>query len=98
MDTLDIKLLGKEYHVSCKPEDREGLLAAVAVLDDRLGEVARKTGSSGERLAIMTALNLVHEHLLQQRAGGFDMPAAKRRIGFMTARLDGVLAQQEKLF
>ncbi|THF63990.1 cell division protein ZapA [Pseudothauera nasutitermitis] len=98
METLDIRLLGKEYQVACRPEERDALLAAVALLDDRLAEVARRTGSSGERLAIMTALNIVHEHLQQQRGGGFDLPAAKRRIGLMTARLDGVLAQQEKLF
>lgn len=98
METLDIKLLGKEYQVSCKPEDRDGLLAAVEFLDDKLAELARKTGASGERLAVMTALNIVHEFLQQQRGGGFDMPAARRRIGLMSARLDGVLAQQEKLF
>jgi cell division protein ZapA len=98
METLDIKLLGKEYQVVCKPEDRDGLLAAVQLVDDKLNDLARKTASGGERLAIMTALNIAHEYLQHQRAGGFDLPAAKRRIGLMTARLDGVLAQQEKLF
>lgn len=98
METLDISLLGKEYQVGCKPEERDGLLAAVALLDQKLKDVAGRTGSAGERLAIMAALNIAHEYLQQQRGGGFDLPAAKRRIGLMTARLDGVLAQQEKLF
>ncbi|THF56208.1 cell division protein ZapA [Pseudothauera rhizosphaerae] len=98
METLDIKLLGKEYQVSCRPDEREGLLAAVEFLDGKLADVTRRTGSTGERLAIMTALNVAHELLQQQREGGFDLQAARRRIGLMTARLDGVLAQQEKLF
>ena len=46
----------------------------------------------------MTALNIAHEYLQFQRTGGFDMPALKRRIGLVNARLDGVLGQQEKLF
>lgn len=97
-DTLDITLLGKEYRVACRAEERDGLLAAVAYLDERLNEVARRTNASGEKLAMMTALNIAHEFLQFQRGGGFDMQAVKRRIGLVNARLDGVLAQQEKLF
>ena len=97
-DTLDITLLGKAYSVACRPEDKDGLLTAVAFLDEKLNSLASRTGSSGEKLAVMTALNIAHEFLQFQRAGGFDMQAAKRRIGLVNARLDGVLAQQEKLF
>lgn len=98
MESLDIMLLGKEYRVSCTPENKDGLLAAVAYVDGKLQELAGKTSSSGEKLAVMTALNIAHEFLQFQRGNGFDMPAAKRRIGLMQARLDGVLAQQDKLF
>lgn len=98
MESLDIMLLGKEYRVSCTPENKDGLLAAVAYVDGKLHELAGKTASSGEKLAVMTALNIAHEFLQFQRGNGFDMPAAKRRIGLMQARLDGVLAQQDKLF
>lgn len=98
MDTLEIKLLGREYRVSCPEEEREGLLAAVRFLDEKLNDLAAKTNSAGEKLAMMTALNITHEYLQFQRAGGFDIPAMKRRIGLVNARLDGVLGQQEKLF
>lgn len=97
-DMLDIKLFGREYRVACKPEDRDSLLESVAYLDAKLRDVALKTNASGEKLAIMTALNVTHEFLTFQRSGGFDMPGLKRRIGLINARLDGVLAQQEKLF
>ncbi|MCC4115450.1 cell division protein ZapA [Aromatoleum toluclasticum] len=97
-DTLDISLLGKTYSVACRPEDREGLLAAIAFLEEKLNSLAARTNASGEKLAVMTALNIAHEFLQFQHSGGFDMQAAKRRIGLVNARLDGVLAQQEKLF
>ena len=48
MDTLDIKLLGREYRVSCPPEEREGLLEAVQFLDGRLNDLAAKTNSAGK--------------------------------------------------
>lgn len=97
MDTLDLVLLGKEYRVGCQPEEREGLEMAVAFLESKLAELAAKTGASGEKLAIMTALNIAHEYQQFQRSDGFDMPAMKRRIESVGKRLDDVLAQQEKL-
>ena len=98
MEQLDIKLLGREYRVACKPEEKDGLLAAVAYLDEKMRDLAGKTNSAGERLAVMTALNITHEFLQFQRAGGFDIPTLKRRIERMNSRLDGVLGEQEKLF
>ena len=98
MEHLDIKLLGREYRVACKPEERDGLMAAVAYLDEKMRDLGAKTNSAGERLAVMTALNSTHELLQFQRAGGFDIQAVKRRIEHMNSRLDGVLAPQEKLF
>ena len=98
MEHLDIKLLGREYRVACKPEERDGLMAAVAYLDEKMRDLGAKTNSAGERLAVMTALNITHEFLQFQRAGGFDIQAVKRRIEHMNSRLDGVLAPQEKLY
>ncbi|MBP7394771.1 MAG: cell division protein ZapA, partial [Zoogloea sp.] len=51
MEPLDIKLLGREYRVACKPEEKEGLLAAVTYLDEKMRDLAGKTNSAGERLA-----------------------------------------------
>jgi uncharacterized protein (TIGR02449 family) len=62
--TLEIKLLGKDYRVACKPEEREGLLAAVALLDGKLTEAGDKAKGNGERVAVMVALNLAHEFLV----------------------------------
>lgn len=96
--TLDISLLGRDYRVACPPEEKEALLAAVAFLDERMRQLAEKTKSGGERLAVMTALNLAHELLFLKLPGGFDMNDYRRRILDMDSRLDTVLAQQESLF
>ena len=81
------------------------------LLDERMGEMATKSKSTGERLAVMTALNLAHEMLSQKNPQAGAHPVAhsgahsdvdrsdlKRRIRAMEARLDEALAQQEKLF
>ncbi len=106
---LDILLLGKEYRVACPFEEREALLKAVAYVDAKMREIADKTKSSiGERIAVMVALNIAHEHLsLSQEsltskkdvefATGLDIIAVKRRISYMEAQLDAVLQPPEKL-
>jgi cell division protein ZapA len=108
--TVDISLQGREYRVTCAPEERDSLLAAVACVETRMNELAAKTKGTGERLAVMTALNLAHELLNKSAPGdfpaapaetseiGFDKDDLARRINFMVARLDAVMAQQDKLF
>jgi cell division protein ZapA len=102
-NTLEVKLLGKEYRVACEPGEREALLAAVAFLDGKLKEIGEKTRGSGERLAVMAALNLAHEFLTAKNtppevAAVLESESIQRRINFIEAKLDESLAQHEQLF
>jgi cell division protein ZapA len=106
---LDVTLLGKEYRVACPPEERDALLAAVTYVDEKMHDIAEKTHSNiSERIAVMAALNIAHEHLSQKHLAeenpqivatetGLDFGAVKRRISDMEAKLEAVLAPQEKL-
>ncbi|MDD5248736.1 MAG: cell division protein ZapA [Rhodocyclaceae bacterium] len=98
--TLDVTLQGRPYSIACAAEEREGLLEAVALLDAKMADIAKKTKSSGERLAVMAALNLAHEltSLKKSPAAPLDTADVKRRIQAMEARLEAALAQQEDLF
>lgn len=103
--TLDIRIQGREYRVACAPEEASSLQAAAELLDTRMSEIAQATKSTGERLAVMTALNLAHELNAAHQDGTFapaaqaiDDEEARRTIKSIEARLDAVLAPQEKLF
>jgi cell division protein ZapA len=95
---LDVKLMGRDYRVACEPGQREQLEEAVRYLDGKLREIAERTRASGERLAVMAALNIAHELLVQKSAAGVDIDAVRRRIGAVNRRLDDALSQQEQLF
>ena len=97
-NALDIVLMGREYRVACAPEERESLQKAVAYVDEKMHELAEKTKSTGDRLAVMTALNIAHELLSIKLPGGIDLQEFRRRIGFMQAQLDEAMASQEQLF
>ncbi|WP_412478257.1 cell division protein ZapA [Azonexus sp. IMCC34839] len=102
---LDVNIMGREYRVACTPEERDALLAAVDLVDGKMRDIAQRTKNTiAERVAVMAALNIAHEHLSapgDQPAAGFSEAVAssetKRRIESMGARLDAVLAPQQQL-
>ena len=102
---LDVKIMGREYRVACTAEERDALLKAVDLVDGKMREIAQRTKSTiAERVAVMAALNIAHEHLSNPPANtekeletGVDPADTKRRIGAMGARIDAVLAPQQQL-
>lgn len=97
--TIEISLLGRSYKIACEEGERDALLEAVAYLDGKMSEI-RKAGkvNGADRIAVMAALNIAHEFLSIKLGNGFDIGQAKRRISLIEAKLDEVLAQQDKLF
>ena len=101
--TLDVSIMGRTYKVACSEEERDDLLAAVALLDRKMSEI-KSAGkvASAERIAVMAALNIAHE-LLQSKgttgdgASSVDLDSMRRRMVAMQAVLDEALAPQEKL-
>ncbi|AOU96900.1 hypothetical protein BI364_01760 [Acidihalobacter yilgarnensis] len=65
---VSVHILEREYQVMCAEDEREALVASAQALNVRMREI-RTTGRvvGGERIAVMTALNLIHE-LMQQNA------------------------------
>ena len=75
---LDVKIMGREYRVACSPEEREALLAAVDLVDGKMRDIAQRTKNTiAERVAVMAALNIAHEHLSAASEPG--PPAARAR-------------------
>ena len=102
---LDVNIMGREYRVACTPEEREALLASVDLVDNKMREIAQRTKSTiAERVAVMAALNIAHEHLSAPSVGGekeigeaVDTSDARRRIDDMGVRISSVLAPQQQL-
>lgn len=93
---IDVSIMGREYRVTCKPEERESLLAAVGVVDERMRDIsANSKAATPERVAVMAALHIAHENLARQgSAESFDIAESRRRIGDMEAQLVAVLEEK----
>ncbi|HZQ63557.1 MAG TPA: cell division protein ZapA [Casimicrobiaceae bacterium] len=97
--TLDVSVLGREYKVACREDEKRELVEAVQFLDQRMREIRDAGKVSGvERIAVMAALNIAHELLRMRREGGaqsssgIDLVSAQRRIEAMRNAIDQVLA------
>ena len=64
--------MGREYRVACGAEERDALLAAVDLVDNKMREIAQRTKSTiAERVAVMAALNIAHELSFRQMLDEF---------------------------
>lgn len=99
---LTISLMGREFRVACPEGEEKQLLASVDYLNRKLREV-RDTGKvvGNERIAIMAALNIAHEHLSNKPGASvsLDAGAFRGRIEAMQEAVESALAaDQENLF
>lgn len=92
-DSLTIKVLEKEYRVTCAPEEKESLTASASLLNEKLMQIKSK-GSviSTERIAVMAALNMSHEILDGQVLVG-EHAELNERIDSLSERIDNTMRE-----
>jgi cell division protein ZapA len=75
---ITVNVLGREFRVGAPANEERQLLASVELLNQRMKEI-RDSGKvvGNERIAIMAALNLAHEHL-QLSEGASTLSSEKR--------------------
>ncbi|MGQ3056606.1 MAG: cell division protein ZapA [Nevskia sp.] len=62
--TVTVRIMSREYTVTCPPDEHEGLVASADYLNERMTAIRRRGMALGaERIAVMTALNLARELL-----------------------------------
>jgi len=89
---VSVTILEREYLLACQEEEREDLCRAAELLNDKLKQF-REGGTvmGGERLAIMTALHLVHEMLAYKKEKESYTCAVENSLRRIRAKLDGFL-------
>src|SRR5690606_30616576 len=97
MERIDVAILGRDYSLACPPEQKDALLAAVRLVDQRMLAI-KGAGKivSNERIAVMAAIQIANE-LLSMRApdgplGNVALGDFKSKIESMNGMLDEVLS------
>ena len=91
--TLSVRILDREYLVSCPPECCADLEKAAQHLDQKMREIKRTGKVIGiERIAVMAALNLSHDLLIKSDSETFG-----KAITRLNDKLDDVLRPKPSL-
>jgi len=94
---VSVRILEKEYHVSCPLEERAALLESAEYLNRRMREIRDSGKVVGlDRIAVMAALNIVNE-LLQARGrdDGNESDLALR-VKAMRERVESALVRGQQ--
>ena len=70
---VSIRILDKEYKISCPEGEHESLLASVKHVSDNMQKI-RESGKAlgAERVAVMAAINIAHEMLTTKKNDNYN--------------------------
>ncbi|WP_103074961.1 cell division protein ZapA [Lysobacter silvestris] len=85
--------MDRDYSVGCSPEERDDLVAAARMLDQRMRDIRGNNRMAAiERIAVLAALNLAHELQQTRHQGGALGDEFDRTLGDLERKL-GTLAE-----
>ncbi len=95
---VNIKILEKEYQISCPASERAALLDSAEMLNRKMREI-RDTGKviGLDRIAVMAALNMADELLRSRNRGEHLEGDARLRLQAMRERVEGALQAGRQL-
>jgi cell division protein ZapA len=94
---VTVRILEKEYFVSCPQDERADLLDSAEFLNKKMREI-RDTGKvvGADRIAVMAALNMANE-LLRLRKHESEMHASAGRVKQIRERVETALQRTRQL-
>lgn len=90
--TIGIRILDNEYQVSCPESQADELAAAARDLNQRMTRIREGGKVFGvERIAVMAALNAIHDNRRLQREGGTGNQPTPEMVTDLTRRVEQAL-------
>jgi len=97
-NTVNIKIMGKDYMVACDEDEQLGLIRSAEYLNRKMSEI-RDSGKiiGTDRIAVMAALNIAHELLNQENSGDASQSAIRNRIMSLSNKIEDALYKSRQL-
>jgi cell division protein ZapA len=95
---VNVKILDKEYQISCKADEKAALLDSAELLNSKMLEIRDSGKVTGlDRIAVMAALNMANELLAAQGHGEHLETDAAGRLQAMSERVESALQFGQQL-
>ena len=95
---VTVRILEKEYFVSCPQDERADLLDSAEYLNKKMREI-RDTGKvvGADRIAVIAALNMANELLRLRRQDAELQGSVTGRVKHLRERVEGSLQRTRQL-
>ena len=95
---INIKILEKEYQISCPADERKSLVDSAELLNTKMREIRDSGKVVGlDRIAVMAALNMANELIAAYGKGDVLESEAKIKIRAMRERVESALQSGQQL-
>lgn len=96
--TVVVRILDKEYQVSCPPAEQEALLKSARYLDENMRKIKGRGNIHGlEKISVMAALNITHEMLSKTLQLNESRHATAQQIKYLEDKLDRSLQANRQI-
>lgn len=96
--TVAVKILDKEYQISCPPSEQEALLKSARHLDENMRKIKSRGNIHGlEKISVMAALNITHEMLSKNRLLNETRHNTVQQLKFLEDKIDHALLANRQL-
>ena len=90
--TVVVKILDREYQISCPPSEQDALLKSARHLDENMRKIkARGTIHGLEKISVMAALNITHELIQKNRQINESRHSNAQKIKYLDDKVERAL-------
>jgi len=95
---VNVKILEKEYQISCPAEERKALVDSAEMLNNKMREIRDSGKVVGlDRIAVMAALNMANDLIAANGVGQLLESEAKGKLRAMRERVESALQSGQQL-
>ncbi len=96
-EVVNVRVMDRDYSVGCEPGERDELVAAARMLDQRMRDIRGNNRMAAiERVAVLAALNLAHELQQTRHQGGALGDEFDRTLGDLERKLNALSEHAER--
>ena len=98
VETLNVRILDKDYQVACPTDERNALIESARHLDEQTRQIRQGGKVIGlERIAVMAALNITHEMLQQTERADRGSEGLGRELHRLVDKVDDTINRYRQM-
>jgi cell division protein ZapA len=96
--TVLVRILDKEYQVSCPPSEQEALLKSARYLDESMRKIKSRGNIHGlEKISVMAALNITHDMLGKSQQLNESRHQTVQQLKYLEDKIDRSLQSNRQI-